>query len=84
MKQENKAKISLGSPTVSADETAARVLVSMKTNITPVPEQEAVNVSKMTKRSKVNISDAHIACFGSQETAIVDPSPIPPGRTNQT
>jgi hypothetical protein len=56
----------------------------MKTNITPVPEQEAVNVSKMTKRSKVNISDAHIACFGSQETAIVDPSPIPPGRTNQT
>jgi hypothetical protein len=58
---------SLDSPTV--DETAAYLLVAMKKNITPVPDLSTSQVAKVHIDAPVD---------GSQNTAVVDPSPVPP------
>lgn len=68
-----KAKKALDSPTV--DETAAHLLVAMKKNITPVPELNVLQVLKVNMDAPEE---------SSQNTAVVDPSPLPPSKARKT
>ena len=60
------------------DKTAAEVLVAMKKSITPVLEHTTTQAVRAKKLKKVGPLIKITIASGSQNTAIVDPSPIPP------
>ena len=62
------------------DKSAAEVLVAMKKSITPVVEHSTTQAARAKKLKKVGPSIEIAIKSGSRNTAVVDPSPVPPSR----